>query len=114
MGMVFGILHAFQSVCPPHGQWPPQWAAGEYPNCSNSLVFLDSHFEYSGIFQVRTKTYSLKRGDMYTVKLEKVGSIYWGKFAQGPIQMLPIWDNNIPKGIVFGNQPSHQNTSKYW
>ncbi len=22
----------------------------------------------------------------------KVGSIYWGKIAQGPIQMLPIWD----------------------
>ncbi len=40
----------------------------------------------------------------------KVGSTYWGKIAQGPIQMLPIWDNtlaltckNMPKGIVFGN-----------
>ena len=25
----------------------------------------------------------------------KVGSIYWGKIAQGPVQMLPIWDNTL-------------------
>ncbi len=23
----------------------------------------------------------------------KVGSTYWGKIAQGRIQMLPLWDN---------------------
>ena len=27
--------------------------------------------------------------------LAKVGSIYWGKIAQGPIQMLPVWDNTL-------------------
>ncbi len=27
--------------------------------------------------------------------LMKVGSTYWGKIAQGPIQMLPIWDNTL-------------------
>ncbi len=27
-----------------------------------------------------------------SVNFMKVGSIYWGKFAQGPIQILPIWD----------------------
>ncbi len=26
------------------------------------------------------------------VTLAKVRSIYWGKFAQGPIQTLPTWD----------------------
>ncbi len=26
------------------------------------------------------------------INLAKVGSIYWGEFAQGPIQILPIWD----------------------
>ncbi len=32
MGTAFGmcILHSFQSVWPPHGQWPAQLAAGEY------------------------------------------------------------------------------------
>ncbi len=29
------------------------------------------------------------------VDFVKVGSIYWGKIAQGPIQMLPIWDNTL-------------------
>ncbi len=29
------------------------------------------------------------------MSMDKVGSIYWGKIAQGPIQMLPIWDNTL-------------------
>ncbi len=36
-------------------------------------------------------------------------SIYWGKIAQGPMQIFPIWDNsqvlpskNGPLGMAFG------------
>ena len=30
--------------------------------------------------------------DMISFSNGKVGSIYWGKFAQGPIHVLPMWD----------------------
>ncbi len=57
--------------------------------------------------------------EYYQMQCSKVGSTYWGKFDQGSIQILPIWDTTCATGYgIWDNFNSpmlipHKHICKY-
>ncbi len=79
----------------------------------NHLNFKSLHYMISyreiGVYRIMHKIqyhvrYYVKVRQKQMLVIPKVGSIYWGKIDQGPIQILPVGDNTL---VLTGKKMSN-------